>query len=311
MTFRSLMLTALLATSVALASADRVAASRATCMLQSDLVTFQHGARGFLEHLKHGNAPGDVTLLRHWLEQHSVVNLRMSMRRAGLETFEPMAVRLITQQKGLLQIYDRNGTAAAMSSAERLNTAALLNQFARRIIPLACDLPAGEVRAGSGGNGAGGEQWMSRETAIATSFTALILGGAGLVIGERLARRHRRRSKRYPCSLPCSLQTNQQLLRAKLVDISRMGAKVRIWNLSGSPLPAVRSAVTVAFPAVDEIQAQVIWQSADYVGVNFTKPMSRETLQTLLKWSKRGPTDRDAQAIPNQIPPAAPDAPTF
>jgi hypothetical protein len=62
---------------------------------------------------------------------------------------------------------------------------------------------------------------------------------------------------------------------------------------------------------VDEIQAQVIWQSADYVGVNFTKPMSRETLQTLLKWSKRGPSDRDAQAIPNQIPPAAPDAPTF
>lgn len=267
--------------------AGQAEASRHACELQSDLVIFQHEARGFLQHLRTGNNPRTARQLAHWLEEHPVVSLRMQMQRTGMEAYEPLAVRLVTQQKGLLRVYNMHGTAKAGTSAERLGTAALLEEFAARIIPLPCDYAAEKESTADTAAGMGRIRGISQETAIAGSLSALFLGGGAMFLAERVARRHRRRRRRYPCSLPCSLQTRSQLLRGKLVDISRMGAKIRVWHLPGTALPSPKKEITAILPGVGETRAQVTWQSADYVGVKFSKPMSGEDLRALLTWSKQ------------------------
>ncbi|KIC25363.1 MULTISPECIES: PilZ domain-containing protein [unclassified Leisingera] len=285
-----LILVALAAPAALWCSAGRAEASRPTCVLQSDLVIFQHEARQFLEYLRTGNGPRAARQLEHWLEDHPDVTLRMQMRRAGMDAYEPLAMRLITQQKGLLQVYNRHGQAKAEVSAQRLGTSALLEEFAARIIPLPCDYAPEKESSADTAAGMGRIRGISQETAIAGSLSALVLGGGGMFLAERVARRHRRRRRRYPCSLPCSLKTPAQMLRAKLVDISRMGAKIRIWQLPGTPLPPPKKDVIAVFPGVGEIRAQVTWQSADYVGVKFLKPMTAEELRSLLNWSKQAET---------------------
>ncbi|MEW2913350.1 PilZ domain-containing protein [Leisingera sp. JC11] len=277
--------------------ADRAAASQATCMLQSDLVIFQHEARGFLEHLRTGNDPGKATRLQHWLEDHPVVTLRMQMRQAGMALYEPLAMRLLTQQKGLLQVYSRHGSAKAETSAERLGTAALLEEFAARIISLPCKYDPDQEQVADRAAGIARIKGISQETALASSLSALVLGCGGLILAERVARRHRRRRRRYPCPLPCSLKANRQMLRAELVDISRMGAKIRVWQLPGTPLPPPRSEVMAILPGVEEIRAQVTWQSADCVGVKFSEPVTGEDLRTLLNRSKQAATAAPAAAV--------------
>lgn len=299
-----LILAALAAPVAALTGADPVEASRATCLLQSDLVMFQHEARGFLEHLQTGGNPGKARQLQHWLEDHPVVTLRMNMRRAGMEVYEPLAMRLITQQKGLLQVYNRHGIAKAETSAERLGTAALLEEFAARIIPLPCDFSPEQDQAADTRAGMGRIRGISQETAIASSLSALLLGGGAMFLAERIARRHRRRRRRYPCSLPCSLKSKRQMMRAKLVDISRMGAKIRVWQLPGTPALSPKDEILAIFPGLEEIRSHVTWHSADYVGVKFSKPMTEEDLRTLLNWSKQAavPPEEGAEAGANASP---------
>ncbi|WP_082015788.1 PilZ domain-containing protein [Leisingera sp. ANG-M7] len=282
-----LILAALAASVAAWTGARPAAASRATCLLQSDLVMFQHEARGFLEHLQTGNNPVKARLLQHWLEDHPVVTLRMQMRRSGMEVYEPLAIRLITQQKGLLQVYNRHGIAKAGTSAERLGTATLLEEFAARIIPLPCDFAPQQKNEADTPAGIGRIRGISQETAIASSLSVLLLAGGGLFLAERIARRHRRRRRRHPCLLNCDLKRNRQTLRAKLVDISRMGAKVRVWQLPGIPALSPKDEVMAVFPGLEDIRAQVTWQNADYVGMKFSKPMTAEELQLLLSLSKQ------------------------
>ncbi len=282
-----LILAALAAPVLAWAGAPPAEASRATCLLQSDLVIFQHEARGFLEHLRTGKDPAKARELQHWLEDHPVVTLRMSMRRSGMEMYEPLAMRLITQQKGLLQVYNRHGIAKAETSAERLGTAALLEEFAARIIPLPCDFAPVRKHAANTPSGLGRIRSISQETAIASSVSVLLLGGGFLFLAERIARRHRRRRRRHPCSLNCGLERGGQTLQAKLVDISRLGAKIRVWQLPDIPALSPKDEVMALFPGLEEIRAQVTWQNADYAGVKFSKLMTAEDLQMLLRLSKQ------------------------
>ncbi|NSY36907.1 PilZ domain-containing protein [Leisingera sp. ANG59] len=290
-----LILAALAAPVAAWIGADPAEASRATCLLQSDLVIFQHEARGFLQHLKTGNNPGKARQLQHWLEDHPVVTLRMNMRRSGMEVYEPLAMRLITQQKGLLQVYNRHGIAKAETSAERLGTAALLEEFAARIIPLPCDFAPERSQPADTPAGMGRITGISQETAIASSLSALALGGGAMFLAERIARRHRRRRRRYPCLLPCSLKTRVQTLRAKLIDISRLGAKIRVWQLPGTPLPRPKSEVTAVLPGIGEVRSQVTWHSADYIGVKFSKSITEADLRVLLDCSKQAAAAPAAQ----------------
>ncbi|UWQ81152.1 PilZ domain-containing protein [Leisingera sp. S132] len=282
-----LILAALAAPAGVWTGAQPAEASRAACLLQSDLVMFQHEARGFLEHLRTGNDPAKARQLSHWLEDHPVVTLRVRMRRSGMEVYEPLAIRLVTQQKGLLQVYNRHGNAKAEISAERLGTAALLEEFAARIIPLPCNFAPDQKQTAATPAGIGRIRGISQETAIASSLSVLLLAGGGLFLAERIARRHRRRRRRHPCSLNCSLKRNRQTLRAKLVDISRLGAKLRVWQLPGIPDLASKDEVLAVLPGLEDIPALVTWQNADYIGVKFSKPMAAEDLQALLKLSKK------------------------
>lgn len=289
---------ALAAPAAVLSDTGAAAAARPTCLLQSDLVMLQHEARGFLEFLKSGADPAEARQLEHWLDDHPEVALSMQLRRTGMEGFEPITMQLISQQKGLLEIYRQHGLAKAGASAERLEAAALLEEFASRIIPLPCDFTPLENLKDSTAAGMGRIKGLSQETAIASSFLVVVLGAGGAFLAERIARRQRRRRRRHPCSLPCTLQCGPYRLPAKLVDISRLGAKVRIWDRSGTPLTAMRSEIKAMVPVLGEVAAQVPWQTSDYVGLKFTRPLSQEDLQALLRWSPRTAVQPAAAAKP-------------
>lgn len=272
-------------------------ASRATCMLQSDLVVLQHEARGFLEYLKTGTGPAQARQLRHWLEDHPAVDLRMRLRRSGMEAYEPITLRVISQQKSLLEIYRLHGVSKAEASAGRLGAAALLEEFAGRVIPLPCDFVPLENQRADTATGLGRIKGLSQETAIASTVLVVLLGAAGAVLAERIARLQRRRRRRHPCALPCTLLCGPYRLPAKLVDVSRLGAKVRIWDRSGTPLTAMRREVKAMLPELGEVAAQVPWQTSDYIGLKFTKPLSQDQLRALLKWTPKTAVQPAAAAV--------------
>ncbi len=275
------------------------ASSRATCMLQSDLTLMQHEMRQFLEFLQSGREDGQARQLRNWMQDHPAVPLRMRMRRAGMGAYEPITMRLITQQKGLLEVYRFHGRERAEISAGRLGAQVLLEEFSSQVIPLPCDFAPTELQTGQAKAGLGQLLPYRRTTAIASTLLALILGAAGLFLAERVTRKRLRLTRRYHCSLPCTLHCNQRRYPAKIVDISRVGAKIRVLEQSQEPQFEIKEDVCVSVPGVASFDAQVLWQNADYFGVKFNAKLLRAELKALLNSN---------QAVEEQQEPAATQA---
>ncbi|WP_323783502.1 PilZ domain-containing protein [Leisingera sp.] len=223
--------------------------------------------------------------LLQWMEDHPVEALQIRMRRLGMQSFELLTIRLITQQERLLEEYRLHGQQKAGASALRFGTSALLDDYASRIIPLPCNYDPQQDVEGSTAAGMGRLPALSPETTVISSLLfILLLSGAGLLLAQQLARRHRRRQYRHPCSLPCNLLSGQTLLQAKLVDISQMGAKVRVWNNQEKTLSTLSGDLTAALPGIGSAGAQITWKNANYLGLKFTTPLTGEELQTLLAW---------------------------
>ncbi|AHD03039.1 PilZ domain-containing protein [Leisingera methylohalidivorans] len=291
------MIAALIAPAAVCGSAVTAAASsRETCQLQSDLMNFQHEVRGFLEHLQTGRNPHQPMRLLQWMEDHPAVALRTRMRRLGLQSFELLTMRLITQQESLLAEYRLHGQKKAGVSALRFGTSALLDEYANRIIPLPCNYDPQQDVEGSTAAGMGRLPALTPETTVISALLFIMLSGAGLFLAERFARRHRRRRYRHPCSLPCNLHSGQTLLQAKLVDISQLGAKVRVWKNQDKALTGLSRDLTAALPGIGSAGAQITWKNTDYLGLEFTTPLTGEELQILLAWPPAKPL-RQTQAV--------------
>jgi len=293
-----LILAACLAPAALWGTSGSATASRATCLLQSELVILQYKARGFLDFLDTGRDSGRARELRHWMEDHPAVPLRMKMRRAGMEAYETLTMRVITQQKGLLEVYRIKGLDQAGISAQRLGAQALLEGFADRIIPLPCDFVPQRDLPGETATGMGRLRTISRDTAIASSLIALLVSGAGLFLAERLARKHQRRKQRYPCALVCSLQCGKLQYQAKLVDISRLGAKLRVWHEDGQPLPDTKEDVTITATGTFSLDAQITWKNTDYIGLKFSERLSEQDLHALLKLPPAGSIPQQPVSFP-------------
>ncbi|UWQ30407.1 PilZ domain-containing protein [Leisingera sp. M523] len=261
------------------------ASSRATCMLQSDLALMRHEMREFLDYLRTGQQDGQAKNLRHWMADHPAVPLRMRMRRSGMGAYEPLTMRLITQQKGLLEVYRIHGRERAEVSARRLGARALLENLSRQIVSLPCDFVPKDMQIGQAQANLGPLLPYRRRTAIASSLLALLLAGAGLFLAERVTRKRLRLRRRYHCSLPCTLHCRQRRFPAKIVDISRVGAKIRVLEQPQEPREPqfnIKEAVIASVPGVASFDAQIMWQNADYFGIKFNAKLLRADLKALL-----------------------------
>lgn len=285
MVSKSLVFSAAAALALAAGSPAAAAAptsSRATCMLLSDLALMQYQMRKFHDMLKTGSGTGEARRLHHWLDDHPQVELRIRMRRAGLQNFERATLDLMTRHKGLLEIHRRHGPAKALAEAERLGTDARLQTYAARILPLPCNFAPSEDTPGAALSGLGRLKDLPQEAAIAGSLLTLILGAAAAGLMQRLARRRLRLSRRHPCALPCILDCGGHRFEARIVDISRLGAKVRVGLEDGQPVPLIRGDVTAAVAGLPPIEAQTSRQDHDYVGIKFSRRLARAELKKLL-----------------------------
>lgn len=265
------------------AAAATPSPSRATCELLSDLVFMQHQMREYHQVLRTGKGSGEAQRLRNWLADHPQVDLRIRLRRAGMHRYERLTLNLITRYKGLLEIHRRHGAEAAAANAKRRRTAALLETYAARIVPLPCNYVPPQDTEGVSLSGIGKLKQLPQEAVIAGSLLTLILGAAAAVLLERLARRRLRLSRRHPCALPCILKSGDFRFEARIVDISRLGAKVRVGLEDGQPVPLIEGEVAAEAAGLLLIEAQATWQNNDYVGIKFSKRLSRGHLKKLLK----------------------------
>ncbi|CUI01018.1 PilZ domain-containing protein [Leisingera aquaemixtae] len=286
MVSKSLVLSAAAALALAAGSPAAAAApssSRATCMLLSDLVLMQYQMRKFHDMLKAGTDTGEARRLHHWLSDHPQVDLRIRLRRAGLQNFERSTLDLITRHKGLLEIHRRHGPGKAEAEAKRLGTDARLQSYSARILPLPCNYVPPEDSAGGALSGLGQLKRLPQEAVITGSLLTLILGAAAGVLAQRLARRRLRLSRRHPCALPCFLECGDHRFEARIVDISRLGAKVRVGLEDGQPVPLIKGDVTASVTGLPPIEAQTIRQDHDYVGIKFSSRLARAELKRLRK----------------------------
>lgn len=274
---------ALLLATGGIAAASTPSSSRAACMLLSDLVLMQHQMRKFHKMLQTGNDTGEARSLRNWLTNHPRVELRIRLRRAGMQSFERLTLDLITRHKSLLEIHRRHGPGKAAANAKRRGTEALLETYAARIIPLPCNFVPPQDTAGVTPSGLGRLERLPQETVIAGSLLTLVLGAAVAFLLERFTRRRLRLSRRHPCALPCILDSGGHRLEARIVDISRRGAKIRVGLEDSQDVPEIEGDVMVNASGLMQLEAQTIWQNNDYLGVKFSRPLARGQLKKLLK----------------------------
>ncbi|MFY0311438.1 PilZ domain-containing protein [Leisingera sp. D0M16] len=242
----------------------------------------QHQMRQFHEMLQTGKDTGEAHRLRHWLVDHPQEELRIRMRRSGLQNYELITLDLIDHTEALLEIHLKYGPGKAQADAKLWSTEALLESYAARIIPLPCDFIPPEDARGSSLTGLGKLKQLPQETVIAGSLLSLVLGAAGMILLERLARRRLRRAKRHPCLLPCILVSDGHRFDARIEDVSQLGAKIRVWLDDGKATPLITGKIAAEVCGRMVIEAQTNWQNNNYVGVKFRRRLTRDELKVLL-----------------------------
>lgn len=262
-----------------LATALLPAGGMAACAVQRDLSGLHQISKGFLSYLETGQGSYHVQHMKSWLSTHPPAPLRQRMRAVGIIAAEPKAIELVKRQQALMQILASQGRAAAQASARQLGVQQMTSQFGALVEALPCD------QAKEEGNGsklvavaaADARQRQQIINAGIAWISFLVLGGSALYFLDRIGIRRIRRTKRFPCAVPCVLQAGGRTLEGHLVDLSRAGAKLR------PDVPLVVSGRVMLRFGGYTVEAQVRWQTADYVGVQFAKDFNFLQLHRLLE----------------------------
>lgn len=255
------------------------AGAMATCAVQRDLSSLHQISAGFLNYLETGKGGYHVQHLRSWTSENPPTALLQRMRAVGIIAAEPQAMELLKRQQALLQILTDQGRAVAKASARQMGAQKLTSQFGILVEALPCD-HAKEEGNGSKLVAVAADDARQRQQMINAGIawvSFVVLGGSVLYFLDRIGIRRIRRTKRFPCAVPCVLQAGGRTLEGHLVDLSRAGAKLR----PDVPL-VVSGRVELRFGG-HTIEAQVKWQTADYVGVRFAKDFNFMQLHRLLE----------------------------
>lgn len=269
----------------------------ASCAVHQDLSNLHRATKGFLSYLSSGQGAFNVPRLQSWLSENPPAALRKRMRAVGIQTAEPGTLELIRQHKVLLQVLAAQGRSTAGETARLMNIHMLAAQVGGQLEALPCD-QSKDPGTGSKLVAVAATDAHQREQIINAAIawvSFLVLGGSVLYFLDRIGIRKIRRTKRYPCAVPCVVQAGRRSVRAQLVDLSRAGAKVHPDTPGEFP-----GRVTLRFGG-HTVEAQVRWQTADYIGVKFVKDFNFLQLHRLLEAFPM--EDPDAKPKGKRLPP--------
>ncbi|KIC37335.1 PilZ domain-containing protein [Leisingera sp. ANG-M7] len=251
----------------------------ASCPVHQDLSDLNRASAGFLGYLETGQSSYYVQQLNSWIGANPPAPLKQRMRAVGIQQVEAGTLKLMQQNKVLLQILSSQGRQAALEGARHMGIYELQSQYATLVEALPCDQIKedgfGSKLVAINANDARQRQQIINAGIAWVSF--LVLGGSVLYFLDRIGIRKIRRTKRYPCAVPCVLQTGGRTVQGYLVDLSRAGAKVHP-NTQCDP----SGRVTLRFGG-HIVEAQVRWKTADYVGVQFVSEFNFIQLHRLLE----------------------------
>lgn len=139
----------------------------------------------------------------------------------------------------------------------------------------------------------GGNPWrIDGNPKIWQGIAVFLLVFSIMVVVLNWVRRVRhRRAERHPCKLDVTLFLGRCGVRAKLVDLSHIGAKVRL-----ETPPRRDQRVTLKWRTV-RVEARVIWANQYFAGLSFLHPLKDAECDVLLKAGRR--------EKPSYVPPAA------
>lgn len=253
--------------------------AEAGCELHHDLSLLHRTASGYIEHLETGEKPVMAQRLQRWLGRNPAAELKPRMRAAGLETVLAETLALMQQQAHFLQIYQARGRSAALEAVNRANGHATTEKYGKRVERLACD-PNERTTMRSRLVAVAAAEAQQRRQMINVGIawvSFIVLGGSILYFLDRLGIRRIRRTKRHTCSLPVVVNTGTSVISARIVDISRAGAKVR----PDGPF-TVGGKVALTF-SIYHKEAHVMWHTPDYFGVKFAEEFGPLQLHKLLE----------------------------
>ncbi|MFW8593274.1 PilZ domain-containing protein [Cribrihabitans neustonicus] len=251
----------------------------AGCELHHDLSLLHRTAKGYIHYLETGEKPVMAQRLQRWISRNPAPELKPRMRAAGLESVLNETLALVEQQQQFLRVHQAQGRRAALEAVDRVNGHAVAEKFGKRVEHLACD-PNEQTTMRSKLVAVAAAEAQQRRQMINVGIawvSFIVLGGSILYFLDRLGIRRIRRTKRYTCSLPVVVNTGSSVISARLVDISRAGAKVR----PDGPL-SVGGKVALTF-SIYHKEAHVMWHTPDYFGVKFAEEFNPMQLHKLLE----------------------------
>lgn len=235
-----------------------------------------------------GSRAGDLAgldrALRRIDTERAMWDLRghpLARHRADLDA----ALRLAEEAVALAR---RDGDAAARARLAAPAARAVQGRLVLLLARHACAperaagpqaVPEAEERPGpAAGDGLAG---MRMADLAGLGLGTLVLAGLGTLLGRVLARRNRRRrrqARRHAVNLPARLRAGRSETETRLVDISRLGAKLRLDpEFEPGPLGAV-----IITLGDRRIGARARWRNRHYVGVQFLRPLPEDAVAPIL-----------------------------
>ena len=247
------------------------------CQINSWLVTTYHHSLAFSQSLEQGSPQEAAVTLENHLALFSITSVRLSMRENGLADSEKLINKLIRTQNILLQVFALSGPQKTLLTAAKLGQGQMLDEVQKIVSAMRCPAdptwhPA-EVGDSLGTSGA----------AIPASYLTLIILVA-LIVATLLTRqimkysaRKQRQAKRHVCNIHARFLHSNARFDAKIVDISREGAKLR----TETPKPGTVKCSVILLG--HDTPAQIRWSNKTFTGVTFRHPLSADMLDTLLE----------------------------
>jgi len=186
----------------------------------------------------------------------------------------------IGSREALLKAYDDGGLAAAQDflrvdrAAQSIRSIEAELECGASSVSAASDIhdrPAAELRLGQrAANGALSGGRMRSGARIAENWTVPLVAFPALALTILLLSRllNRRQDPRHPCDVPAAVILREKMLDARIADISRGGAKLRVTNAA---CPGTRGRINLDSGEV--LEFRVAWANAHFIGVSFLSPL--------------------------------------
>jgi len=247
---------------------------RVACAVQEQLFRLMTDAGSFLSYIESGSPVSAVEDFEKTLAKFTTGNVRTKLAASGLESTVTQTFSLLSKQRKILDKLKQEGPAAARETALKLRARNQLASFRKQIVPLPCDATERNSRQGANTLSQSESLPIGEISVIAT--VSLLALAAIFTLLDRREKLKKRRWKRHACSLECVTRCADGFHLAQVVDISQVGAKLRI---DCTCQPGERIDIGLSGT---EYAAKVIWHNSNFAGIAFRRRISLAQLRKLL-----------------------------